>query len=168
MRSSFSRLCAELNARLRPALIAAGYEAPPDPFGQYESTYEFKRPAGARVEVVAFLFAPRRRPLFGIQLYHEPAGGLGQLVHRGGDLAIASVSRRPTIWPLGVVPFGIRRPRLAALFRQRAISAARAVDEVLARLPDIEAYWATPQATRYIVVGTLHYPGVERRRTPRN
>lgn len=159
MPSPLAELCAELNASLTPALLGAGYTAPPFPFCRQEIRYEFKRPSEAGTQVVAVLFRRDRQPEFSIQLYVEPPEGMQELQSKGGQLVVGSLSRRRPFWPFGVQTFSVGSSRLAGLLRLNALSASQAVSLAIRLLPEVEAWWSSQRSSGHILAGTVRYAG---------
>ena len=159
MPGSFAELCAELNASLSPALVAAGYRAPGVPFDRHTIRYEFKREGLAGRETIAILFNRKRSAAFAVQLFIEPPQGLAELEERGGTLLLGTLSPSRTLWPFPVRAFGQHRSLLSRLWGRAAMTPAAAVRAFLALLPEVEAWWRQPGSSPHIVVGTLRYSG---------
>ncbi|MBV2131645.1 hypothetical protein KRX52_02405 [Pseudomonas sp. MAP12] len=159
MPGSFAEFCAELNASLTPALVAAGYRAPRAPFDRHTVRYEFAREGLAGRETIAILFNRKRRAAFGVQLFIEPPQGLAELEERGGTLLLGTLSPSRTLWPFPVRAFGQHRSLLSRLWGRAAMMPADAVRAFLALLSEVEAWWHQPRSSPHIVVGTLRYPG---------
>ncbi len=159
MPGSFAELCAELNASLSPALVAAGYRAPGVPFDRHTIRYEFQREGLAGRQTIAILFNRKRSPEFGVQLFVEPPQGLAELEERGGTLLLGTLSTGRTLWPFPVRAFGQHRSLLSRLWGSAAVTPGEAVRAFLALLPEVEGWWRQPGGSPHIVVGTLRYPG---------
>lgn len=162
MPSPFRALCAELNASLPSALAAAGYRAPGIPFDRHNLRYEFTREGVVGRETIAILFNRRRSPHFGVQLFIAPPEGFAELEARGGALILGTLSPSRTMWPFPVRAFGQRRSLLSRLWARAETAPADAVRAFLALLPEVEAWWQDPRSSKYIIAGTLHYPGTQR------
>jgi hypothetical protein len=64
MPASFRTLCDELNATLTPALVAAGYTAPGEPFDRHQVQYKFTRATPEDLQTIAVLLTRDRTPEF--------------------------------------------------------------------------------------------------------
>ena len=162
MGSRFHELCDALNKRLAPGLRSAGYTGPNEEFSRKTVRYEFKRGGPSGTETIAVLFNRNRTPEFAVQLYVEPPSGLDRLEAAGGDLIVGALSPRRSHWPFGICAFGQPPSLLAGLLGQSTPSASQAVQSALVLLPEIEAWWREPRATRHIVTSTVRFPGHRR------
>ena len=157
---TFTRLCRELTARVKPALTAVGFRPPSPDFGRNEVRYDFKREANGEWQVLSVLFDKYRRPAFSVQIFVEPGSGLDSLVATGGVLTIGYVRSAYRPWPLAPASFRADRPSWQRLLGIRGSRETEAVDRFLALLPEIDRWWAAKASSRHILSSTLVYPGV--------
>jgi hypothetical protein len=164
MPGAFRELCEELNRTLTPALVEAGYTAPPELFHRRQARYEFTRATPEGRRTIAILFRRDRTPEFSLQVFVEPVCGLEELQARGGRLTVGTLSSTRARWPLGVRTFSVRQPFLPRVLRRPAPTVAATVQRALALLPEIEAWWHDQRDTRHILCGTVVYrPGGDAR-----
>ena len=159
MGSRFHELCDALNKRLTPALRSAGYTGPNEEFSRHTVKYEFTRTGPSGTETIAILFNRNRTPQFAVQLYVAPLSGLDGLEAAGGDLIVGALCPRRARWPFGMRAFGQPPTFLARLLGQSPPSASQVVQSALVLLPEVEAWWREPRATRHIVTSTVRFPG---------
>ncbi len=154
MPTPFNQLCEELNVSLTPALVARGYVAPGVPFNRKESKYEFKRSSPSGTQTLAVLFNRNRRPNFSIQLYVEPTDGWASARARGEEFIVGFLVRRRRIWPFAVEHFGLHQSKIAAFLGRPPKSAAQAIQEAIALVPEVEGWWLHQANHGHIITAT--------------
>jgi hypothetical protein len=159
MPAKFRSLCDAMNAMLTPALVAAGYAAPDEPFNRHRVRYEFKRAVPAGHETLAVLFRRDRQPEFSVQVFVEPREGLRELEARGGQLVVGTLAPARPRWPFAVRTFGLRRSVLARMQGLPEPSPSDAVQCAIDLLPEVEAWWGDQRSTAHILSVTARYPG---------
>lgn len=157
--SRFRELCNALNDTLTPALRAAGYAPPAEPFNRSTVRYEFKRAADGGIQTIAVLFNRARAPEFSLQVFVEPPQGLAAVEAAGGTLVVGTVSPARSAWPAAVATFSLDASLLDRLLGRPARSPQQVVDAALALLPEIEGWWRDPGPTAHILTSTVRYPG---------
>lgn len=151
-------MCDELSRALTPALTSLGFSPPADPFARQPLRYDFRRVSAIGTHTFSVLFNKYRQPLFSVQLFVEPVGGLTALQSSGGALLLGGLSSGSVRWPLGVRPFRAA-PARSWFFGARRASPATAVQSVLALLPEVEQWWESQRASRHILTSRTLFKG---------
>ena len=158
----FSGLCRELSRQATPALLAAGFSAPPHEFGRDETNYDFKRDAPDGRHVLSIMFDKYRNPHFSVQLHVEPKLGIKHMIESGGVLLVGYLSASYRPWPLDLALFSAEPSLWQRIIGRNTAQGASAVGAFLRLMPEVEAWWKTQRSSRHILTGRTVYPGMQR------